>query len=303
MRDKGKIFIIGGIALLVIVVIAVALALGGFKLPFMTLPSFYNVPQLAKTNQVYTVYINEGSPAYPATATMAYIGYSVKSLKIDGVERPVSLPDVITTTNGVHPVLYEKNSGNTGKTILGFNQQPGIGNVPIYSVDVSQFTGTHTITIVVATGFGSGACYSNTYGDCVLKLQGNYFNWNDYTLTDTFTNQGPTVEVCGNGQCLGTETFQTCPADCPAPQPTCNNNGVCDSGETIANCQNDCHIASTYCGDRICNGNENCTTCSSDCGTCPVITKPQDQTMTYIAILAFVGITATVLVWMKFRRK
>ncbi len=27
--------------------------------------------------------------------------------------------------------------------------------------------------------------------------------------------------------------------------------------------------ASAYCGDGICNGNENCTTCSKDCGECP----------------------------------
>jgi fibro-slime domain-containing protein len=35
--------------------------------------------------------------------------------------------------------------------------------------------------------------------------------------------------------------------------------------ETIADCEE-------YCGDQSCNGNENCETCATDCGTCPVAT-------------------------------
>lgn len=55
--------------------------------------------------------------------------------------------------------------------------------------------------------------------------------------------RGP-ASACGDGVCAGPdngETWQYCPADC---QP--------------------------YCGDGACNGTESCSSCSRDCGTCPV---------------------------------
>jgi hypothetical protein len=55
--------------------------------------------------------------------------------------------------------------------------------------------------------------------------------------------RGP-ASACGDGSCAGPdngETSQTCPADC-----------------------------GPYCGDGSCNGSESCSTCSNDCGTCPV---------------------------------
>jgi len=55
---------------------------------------------------------------------------------------------------------------------------------------------------------------------------------------------------------------------------TCRD-GVCNStcGETEISCPYDCktstpNITQLYCGDKICNNNENCTSCSQDCGTC-----------------------------------
>lgn len=64
------------------------------------------------------------------------------------------------------------------------------------------------------------------------------------------------VCMCGDGICEQNrcnELVQNCPADCgPAPQPP--------SPPPVG--------AGPVCGDRVCNGNETCYTCSLDCGPC-----------------------------------
>ena len=43
--------------------------------------------------------------------------------------------------------------------------------------------------------------------------------------------------------------------------------GSCGSGEDCSSCSSDCGTC-TYCGDWSCNGSEDCSSCSSDCGSC-----------------------------------
>lgn len=49
-------------------------------------------------------------------------------------------------------------------------------------------------------------------------------------------------------------------------------NILCEPGENCSNCSSDCGscpIPQPTCGDGSCNGTENCETCESDCGICP----------------------------------
>ena len=68
---------------------------------------------------------------------------------------------------------------------------------------------------------------------------------------------------CGDGECNGDESWDTCPMDCGY----CGD-GFCGYGETALNCP-DCF---KVCGDGICTGEEGCEACPTDCGECgPVV--------------------------------
>lgn len=66
--------------------------------------------------------------------------------------------------------------------------------------------------------------------------------------------------MCGDGQCNGDETCQSCPGDC----------GVCPP----------------ECGDGQCNGDETCDSCVQDCGACG---WPEDLARTEEEVLQLVN--------------
>lgn len=54
-------------------------------------------------------------------------------------------------------------------------------------------------------------------------------------------------------------------------------------------------VEGTFCGDKICNNEENCTTCLADCGECNAIVFPINSlwfwiTISVVIILAIIGI-------------
>ncbi|MBF0492451.1 MAG: hypothetical protein HQM15_06695 [Deltaproteobacteria bacterium] len=73
------------------------------------------------------------------------------------------------------------------------------------------------------------------------------------------------VVSCGDGICNGTETPDTCPADCGPPAPRCGD-GICNGSETPRTCPSDCGLPTPVCGDGICEGSETVATCPADCG-------------------------------------
>ncbi|MBS3061041.1 MAG: right-handed parallel beta-helix repeat-containing protein [Candidatus Diapherotrites archaeon] len=93
--------------------------------------------------------------------------------------------------------------------------------------------------------------------------------------------------VCnGNGSCESSigENKNSCSSDCVSA-PVCVVDGKCvlSTGETAVNCPADCKVESggvgedvagvstLSCGDGSCSGSETCSSCSQDCGVCPVI--------------------------------
>jgi len=78
---------------------------------------------------------------------------------------------------------------------------------------------------------------------------------------DCFEDCGPCV-TCPNGACDNGESCASCPQDCGV----CCPNGACDNGETCATCTQDCGVC---CPNGACDYGENCTTCPQDCGDCP----------------------------------
>jgi len=73
---------------------------------------------------------------------------------------------------------------------------------------------------------------------------------------------GCTIDSCSNGECQYDSS--TC--------PVCGD-GQCNYGETCSTCATDCGTCPPTCGDGQCNGEETCLTCSQDCGVCPPTTE------------------------------
>ena len=104
------------------------------------------------------------------------------------------------------------------------------------------------------------------------ECEGNYcvwgFCWHDYFRS-------------GDGHC-DTGLNENCansPIDCACPtSQRCNSagfcetycgNGICEASES-GWCKADCH----WCGDSVCDTNENCQACSQDCGICRTSPSP-----------------------------
>jgi hypothetical protein len=105
-------------------------------------------------------------------------------------------------------------------------------------------------------GFDTSSCYDYVCGNGVKEG----------TEECDVSDFGGTV--CGDFDCTGGEL--TCTGNCTidisscTDCPVCDNDGTCESGEDCSNCP-DC-IISGYCGDGICDPNEeNCKNCASDC--------------------------------------
>ena len=71
---------------------------------------------------------------------------------------------------------------------------------------------------------------------------------------------------CGDGECNGEESCDTCATDCCAVG-TCGD-GICSETESCADCLEDCGDC-PGCGDRVCADDESCSSCPVDCGECP----------------------------------
>ncbi|MDH3727357.1 MAG: solute carrier organic anion transporter, partial [Myxococcales bacterium] len=53
------------------------------------------------------------------------------------------------------------------------------------------------------------------------------------------------------------------------PSASCGD-GLCNAEETCASCASDCGACPTGCGDAVCTAEETCASCATDCGACPI---------------------------------
>jgi len=68
----------------------------------------------------------------------------------------------------------------------------------------------------------------------------------------------------------GQPTFSEVPE--PEFESVCGD-AVCNGAEDTSTCSSDCGLPlSLYCGDAVCNGAEDALTCSLDCGNATVLT-------------------------------
>jgi len=70
--------------------------------------------------------------------------------------------------------------------------------------------------------------------------------------------------VCGDGTCAATESFDSCPDDCPEPPAQCGD-GECERPENYSTCPQDCEAPKPICGDAKCETGEDFTSCPGDC--------------------------------------
>ncbi len=79
-----------------------------------------------------------------------------------------------------------------------------------------------------------------------------------------------TTEVCGDRTCDPYEQMNPslCPEDCATTETRKDifcGDGICDAQEDATTCPDDCTTTAGYCGDGICDAQEDATTCPDDC--------------------------------------
>ena len=121
---------------------------------------------------------------------------------------------------------------------------------------------------------GDGICQGQeSFLNCLLDCGG--CGDDVCSLTESYQScPGDCPPDCGNGECEPGEAPLSCPADC---LPPCGD-GICNWGENSINCVDDC----AYCGDHFCSSVESAVTCSYDCapacgnGVCEVGEEEQE---------------------------
>jgi len=79
--------------------------------------------------------------------------------------------------------------------------------------------------------------------------------------------EGERCAVCGDGICDQDEGLG-CPVDCDPYYGSCGD-GLCNGAEDCSSCSNDCGTCpSIVCGNGICQAGETCSNCAADCGNC-----------------------------------
>lgn len=124
----------------------------------------------------------------------------------------------------------------------------------------------HLWGIVVLFLFAGWGCAQGTEGDgddVEEAICGDNECNGDETANSCPQDCGGSQAVCGDGSCNGSETINTCAADCSG-NPVCGDN-LCNGTETVNTCAQDCGGAQANCGDAVCNNGETTQTCPVDC--------------------------------------
>lgn len=123
-----------------------------------------------------------------------------------------------------------------------------------------------------------GACKNPDGSKCTFTTEctGGYCVWGICRSSSSY---------CGDNHCdSGLESCFYCPTDCGACPvvkkengQSCKENSECKNGYCV---HEYCRSDYVYCGDTFCDSGESCSSCSTDCGSCPaqplqeVVTQP-----------------------------
>ena len=132
--------------------------------------------------------------------------------------------------------------------------------------------GSRTNFFLVPVGVGAGLVSQSGGGQtneiaCIGGICGDLECSGAETCESCPEDCGPCVFTCGNGACGFGEDCTNCPADC-GPCTTACGNGFCGPAKNCQNCPQDCGPCGPNCGDGACGDEESCTNCPSDCGSC-----------------------------------
>jgi cysteine-rich repeat protein len=110
----------------------------------------------------------------------------------------------------------------------------------------------------------------NIYSSKEFDLNTSSLCNSSHTLTLEIESDGNECNLSDNH--ASRQIYVKCNLE-PPTQPYCGDN-QCNNNENCSTCSHDCGTCpppQPYCGDNQCNNNENCSTCSHDCGTCPPV--------------------------------
>ena len=162
----------------------------------------------------------------------------------------------------------------TDVTILSDNADTSYaeaGNIIILMFEASETINTPTVTIDGNVIHDITNIVGNIWSAAWLVPEGDNKGEVEFTIdfSDTASNAGAQVTATTDGSGVTYDEEQ--------PLPFCGDN-ICNADENCSTCASDCgvckilisrHIIPPHCGDDICQENEDCSICESDCGACP----------------------------------
>ncbi len=149
---------------------------------------------------------------------------------------------------------------------------------------------------------GELVCCSNQYScDGWNNIYNGSISSFNLTAPSDEGNYILTMEIKSNNSLSSTTLYSS---NTTFATTSTSNNG---EGESESESESEGEL--TYCGDSICNGIENCTTCSQDCGSCQdsnskeTVGPVKEATLFYVILPALTIIVVATLLILYFRKK
>jgi hypothetical protein len=239
------------------------------KLEYKSTLSFANMNIIysvhPKNKKTYVVVLNKSAGLNLQGKTVDTI-YSVDELFSPKAEASGDF----TQTNGI---LYLNADANLGKGyVITFND----GSSP-----PPNSTNSTNTTVVASCGDSDGGNMTFVKGVVSgVSSSGKSFSYNDYCFMNgsvskvreyycSGVNSKLGDYVCANG-CSDSACLATAPTPPPSdPAPPADTHSGGSSGGGGGSGSSDT-VAEPYCGDDTCDAYEDCSSCASDCGECPV---------------------------------
>jgi V8-like Glu-specific endopeptidase len=106
-----------------------------------------------------------------------------------------------------------------------------------------------------------GPCFGDSGGPAFVKRDGVAYLSGVTSYGDSYCAQ--------YGVSTRADAYETFINDFIGTQTSYCGDGVCDADEDCSSCEADCGACEPVCGDGVCDSGEDCSTCEADCGPCP----------------------------------